>query len=138
MFENIKDMYAVAEQLNLPSINLSVVGSTLICGKGNDLDILCLMPPKCDEQLRLLGWNEDLDDQQAHYDGHFASWRKDNTNLLVTSDHAYFMAEVTAAWSAHIIAVSGQLDMSRRDVRVAFHSLLRQKVAHHLDATNGT
>lgn len=134
MFENETKLLDLAKQLNVPYANLAIVGSTMICGKGGDLDVLCLMANELGtfDTLEREGFKPDITDA---YDSEFQSYRKCELNLLVTHNVNYFIAELTAAVSAHIIFESGHLDMSQREVRVTFHSLARQIMYPRLGVT---
>jgi len=104
----------------------AIVGSTLICGKGNDIDILCYSDdPKFPMKY---GFKPDLEDD-AMYDSNFQSWRKGNFNLLVTTNRPYFTSEVTIAAAAALANEPNRFDLNTREGRVAFHRELRMAVA---------
>ena len=114
------------QEMGIESHNWAIVGSTLICGKGNDVDILCYsydfkFPMK-------YGFKPDLEDDTM-YDSGFQSWRKGNVNLLVTTYRPYFTSEVTIAAAAALANEPNRFDLNTREGRVAFHRELRMAVA---------
>lgn len=118
------DVSKLARELGVDDWQLYVVGSTLICGTGNDLDVLGFEIP--DDVMLDLGF---IPEGEAYADV-FMSWRRDadKTNLLVTDDRAYFAAEMAAAVAARL--VNGHtFDMSQRDDRVDFHRAIREEVS---------
>jgi hypothetical protein len=118
----------VAEQLGVNPVNVCTVGSTLICGKGNDLDLLCLVPN--DECLTKAGFAPDVDTQ---YESELHSWRRDGINIIAVQDRGFFLAEVAIAHGARVIN-SSMLDMNDREDRITFHSEIRNSVSVRLTA----
>lgn len=123
-----KETNMIAELLGVPQHHVCLVGSRLICGEGHDTDLLVLSG----SELTLIeaGYHRDLEDA-LYEDTAFVSWRKGDMNVLLTSDPQYFAAEVAIAYAAQAIA-QNTFDMSDRDGRVAFHSLVRSVVAPHI------
>lgn len=112
----------LAKELGIPNRHVCVVGSTLICGKGEDVDFLCLVPSE--SILDDLGF---LPDAEVTYETPLRSFRRDDHNLIVTTDPNFFFAEVAIAHGARQVA-SGTFDMSHRDERIRFHSAVREQV----------
>lgn len=124
-----KETHTIAALLGVPHHHVCLVGSLLICGKGHDKDVLVL--GYNNEPLVKAGFSPDL--EACLYDGtKFTSWRKDDVNILLTGDPQYFAAEVAIAYAAWAVA-NHKFDMTERDGRVAFHSLVREKVAPHIE-----
>ncbi|MFG6591248.1 hypothetical protein [Sulfitobacter sp. 1A12157] len=121
------DTYSIAKQLGIPSEQVCLVGSSLICGKGNDIDVLCLLDGG--KEPEDAGFMPDLD--CLEYESDFTSYRKGDVNLLVTRDRPYFMAEVAIAHAARVFN-EGKFDMTNRYDRVSFHGLVRSAVAGHM------
>lgn len=112
----------IANELGVPARNVCVVGSTLICGGGNDVDFLCLVPSE--SVLNDLGF---LPDAECIYETPMRSFRRGDQNLIVTTEPNFFFAELAIAHGARLVATSA-FDMSQRDERIRFHSELREKV----------
>lgn len=128
--ERRKAEKTIADQIGVFSENVCLIGSQLIVGKGNDTDFLCLQNDRA--RLQMVGFVEDIEGA-SEYDGAFASWRKDKTNLIVTQDRGFFLSEIAIAHSAMIIR-SDDLDMETRDGRVDFHGRVRDWVGYHIPA----
>lgn len=115
----------IAQTLGIPSINVCVVGSTLICGRGNDLDLLALI--HSDEALVKAGFKPDLE-QPLYKENGLTSWRKGGVNVIAVFDRALFVSEAAIAHAARAAKIAG-VDMSERDRRVAFHGAVRRAIA---------
>lgn len=113
---------ALAKELGIPMPHVCVVGSTLICGSGNDVDVLCLVPSE--ECVTACGFEPDI---EASYESPLRSFRRDGLNVIATNDARFFFAEVAIAHAARAVA-SGTFDMRSREDRVRFHSEVRQHV----------
>lgn len=113
---------ALAKELGIPTASVCVVGSTLICGEGNDIDFLCLVPSE--ELLEAKGFVADI---EASYESPLRSFRRDAQNIIAVTDPAFFLAEVAIAHGARLIA-AGQFDMRQREERIRFHSGVREQV----------
>ena len=118
----------LAAELGISPLNVCLVGSTLICGKGNDLDLLCLVPS--DECLRKAGFEPDT---KIKYESALRSWRRGNINIIAVNDRAFFLAEVAIAHAAKQVQ-NGMWNMRDRDDRVIFHSAVRDAVMGRMDA----
>ena len=117
------------QEMGLKSHDWAIVGSTLICGKGSDIDILCYSDdPKFPMKY---GFKSDLEDDTA-YDSDFQSWRKGNVNLLVTANRPYFTSEVTIATAAALANEPNRFDLNTREGRVEYHRELRMNVANYI------
>lgn len=112
----------ISKELGIDPVHVCTVGSTLICGKGNDIDLLCLVPS--DDCLIAAGFSTDI---EAEYESDLASWRRGNINIIAVRDRAFFLAEVAIAYGAQT-AGKYKFDMTQRDERVAFHSRVRSAV----------
>ena len=112
----------LAKELGIPSRHVCVVGSTLICGKGEDVDFLCLVPSES-----ILDDLCFLPDVEATYETPLRSFRRGDQNLIATTDPNFFFAEVAIAHGARLIAL-GTFDMKHRDERIRFHSEVREQV----------
>ena len=119
----------LAAELGISPLNVCVVGSTLICGKGNDLDLLCLVPS--DECLREAGFAPDT---KIKYESALHSWRRGNTNIVAVENKAFFLAEVAIAHAAKQVQ-NGKWNMRDRDDRVIFHGAVRDAVMGRMDAS---
>jgi len=115
--------HEIADMIGVDESNVALVGSTLICGKGNDFDFLVLTQ-HADEVFHDLGFTRELDPQATNYPTQFTSWRKDKINLIVTDERGFFFAEYAAALSAMMIS-RNNYDFDTRDGRVEFHSAIR-------------
>ena len=118
----------LAAELGIGPLNVCVVGSTLICGKGNDIDLLCLVPS--DDCLRKAGFEPDT---KIQYESALHSWRRGEINIIAVENKAFFLAEVAIAHAAKQVQISN-LDMRDRDDRVIFHSAVRDAVMGRMDA----
>lgn len=116
----------IARELGIPLENVCTVGSTLICGKGNDVDLLCLVPS--DACLLDAGFEPDVD---VHYESALHSWRRGDINVIAVNDRAFFLAEVAIAHGAKAFR-ENPYDMTRREDRVAFHSIVRAEVTRRI------
>jgi hypothetical protein len=68
-------------------------------------------------------------DDYGHYqDLLFASWRRDDLNIIATPCSEFFFAEVAIAHAAKIVAGGETFDMNTRAGRVAFHADIRGSV----------
>jgi hypothetical protein len=115
---------AVAVELGIEQRYACVVGSTLICDGGNDVDVLCLVLD--DSVLADAGF---VRDDYGHYqDLVFASWRRGDLNIIATPCSEFFFAEVAIAHAAKIVAGGGTFNMNTRAGRVAFHADIRGSV----------
>jgi hypothetical protein len=116
----------IAKELGVQERHVCLVGSTLICGKGSDIDFLCLLP---DEGIvERLGF---VADTELSYESPLLSYRRDNVNLIVTVDPNFFFAEVAIAHAAKAIAHQ-HFDMGNRKERIEFHSHVRENVLWRL------
>ena len=116
-------------EMGIESHNWTIVGSTLICGEGKDIDILCYSnDPKFPMKH---GFKPDLEDDTM-YDSNFQSWRKGNVNLLVTTNRPYFTSEVTIAAAAALANEPNRFDLNTREGRVEYHRELRMNVANYI------
>ncbi|AET42284.1 hypothetical protein DSS3P1_72 [Ruegeria phage DSS3-P1] len=114
----------VAEELGLQPSQVCLVGSTLICGSGNDEDFLCLVSDT--STLAAEGYDPDID--MLLYDSPLQSWRKGSRNIIAVTDERFFLAEVAIAYAARE-ATRGH-DLGQRHGRVAFHQTIREVVLH--------
>jgi len=117
----------IARELGIDPVNVCTVGSTLICGKGNDLDLLCLIPSV--ECLLQAGFQVD---REVHYDSPLRSWRRGDINIIAVFDRAFFLAEVAIAHAARTFH-QFPYSMSRREQRVEFHGAVRRAVLEHME-----
>lgn len=118
----------IATELGVDPMNVCTVGSTLICGKGNDIDLLCLVPG--DECLEKAGFSPDT---KLRYESALHSWRRGEINIIAVHDRLFFMAEVAIAYGAKI-ANEMKPDLRNREDRVAFHSQVREAVMSRISA----
>lgn len=116
---------AQMRDMGIRSSDWSIVGSTLICGEGSDVDILCYSTKS--EFPSDYGFKPDIAEEL--YDSNFQSWRKGDVNILVTTNRNYFASEVTIAAAAALLNENTTYDMSLREGRVSFHRELRMRVA---------
>lgn len=116
----------IANELGVPVQNVSVVGSTLICGSGNDVDFLCLVPSE--DGLEALGFAPDV---ELSYESPLRSFRRGGQNLIATTDPRFFFAEVAIAHAAKLVAVD-KFNMAEREERIRFHSEVREQVLARL------
>jgi hypothetical protein len=119
----------IAKELGVPVQNVCTVGSTLICGKGNDTDLLCLVPS--DDCLTKAGFSPDVDLQ---YESALHSWRRGDINIIAVNDRAFFLAEVAITYGAMAVRMV-RYNMDDRADRVAFHTLIRGEVLRRIDAS---
>jgi hypothetical protein len=112
----------LAEEFGVPAQNVCIVGSTLICGDGNDIDFLCLLPS--DELATKCGFAPDV---ELSYESPLRSFRREGQNAIVTTEPWFFYAEIAIAHAAAAIA-SWPFEMSNRDERIRFHSMIRGAV----------
>lgn len=117
----------LASELGVPVNHVCIVGSTLICGTGNDTDFLCLLPSE--DGLAERGF---IPDVEASYESPLRSYRRDGENLIATTNSEFFFAEVAIANAAKAIA-GDRFDMSSRDDRIRFHSTIRECVLQRMD-----
>jgi hypothetical protein len=112
----------LAKEFGIPSSHACVVGSTLICGSGSDVDILCLVPSI--DVVEKCGFAPDI---ETSYESPLQSFRREGQNVIVTTDPRFFYAEVAIAHAARLVAVDS-FDMKNRDERIRFHGEVRQHV----------
>lgn len=131
-----KEVAAIARLLGLPLEHVALVGSKLICGEGNDFDLLVLGGPGSVEKLEAEGFVRDFEQdlEQARYEGAFVSYRKGTANVLLVLDRGYFLSEIAIAHAARFMKAFPELDMNLRDTRVAFHGAVRHGVSYYLEA----
>lgn len=96
----------------------ALVGTTFILGKGNDIDIICLVSD-LEEGVTQLDESWVLSDDE-HYDdlGRFCSLRQGEYNLLLVADSLYFDNWIKAA------EVCKYLEIADRTKRVDVHCLI--------------
>lgn len=116
----------IAKELGIPVRHACIVGSTLICRSGNDLDVLCLMDSE--DMLGRLGYEPDI---EVAYESDLRSYRKGRVNIIATTSPEFFFAEVAIANAARLVATR-KFDMKDRDHRVLFHSHVREQVLGRL------
>jgi hypothetical protein len=121
----------IAKKLGVQDRHVCLVGSTLICGSGNDFDFLCLVEDE--DAVKELGFVPDI---EVSYESPLRSYRRDNVNLIVTVDPNFFFAEVAIAHAAKAIATQN-FDMGKREERIAFHSQVRESVLWRLHDVEG-
>ena len=121
MTKFIEEEMTLAKELGVSQRFVCIVGSTLICGAGNDIDFLCLVPGI---DLEELGF---LPDIEASYESPLQSFRRGSQNLIAVTDASFFFAEVAIAHAARIVAAE-EFDMSNRDDRIRFHHAVRCEV----------
>ena len=119
--------YNLAKELGIPAANVCIVGSTLICGGGNDVDFLCLIPSE--DILEAKGFTPDL---EKSYESPLRSFRREGQNVIDVTDPAFFLAEVAIAHGARLVA-AGPFDMTNREERIRFHSGVREQVLIRMD-----
>lgn len=117
---------AIAKEIGIPAHHACVVGSTLICGSGNDVDILCLVPDE--GMLSRIGFVPDI---EAQYESVLHSYRRDGQNIIATNSPSFFYAEVAIAHAARAIS-AGHFDMKEREERIRFHGEVRAEVLARL------
>lgn len=122
------DLARQMREMGVPPRDWAIVGSTLICGEGSDVDVLCYT--KNPDFPSDYGFKPDISEEL--YDSNFQSWRKDDLNILVTGNRDYFSSEVTIAEAAALLNENKTYDMSKRDGRVAFHRELRGRVSSYI------
>lgn len=121
----------IAKELGIKPVNVCTVGSTLICGKGNDIDLLCLVPS--DDCLINAGFSPDI---EVKYESDLSSWRRDGINIIAVKDRGFFLAEIAIAYGAKT-AGEFKFDMSKREDRIEFHSTVRNAVLVRLPIEKG-
>lgn len=121
-FDTYAEEAKLANELGVPDRHVCIVGSTLICGKGNDIDYLCLV--QSEERLGGCGFGPDI---KGVYESDLRSYRRDGQNIIATTSQNFFFAEVAIAHAARLMA-SGRFDMSQREERIRFHSEIRTQV----------
>ena len=109
----------IAKELKIAPWRVCLVGSTLIFGKGNDQDFLCLVD---EETVAALGFTPDA---ELSYESPLRSFRRGNLNIIATSEECFFFAEMAIAHAAKQVAASASLDMADREKRIEFHSEIR-------------
>lgn len=124
---NVSAELSIAKELGIPAWKVATVGSTLICGDGNDHDILCLVDQKA---LERAGFYPDVEE---HYESDLHSYRRDGVNIIATQSEAFFFAEIAIAYGAREIAKT-DFNMGQRDERIRFHSTVRCEVMRRLAA----
>jgi hypothetical protein len=115
----------IASELQIDVWRVCLIGSTLICGKGNDQDFICLV---AEEVVIARGFQADV---ECFYESPFRSFRRGDVNLIVTTDERFFFSEVAIAHAAKQIA-QHDFDMTRRVDRVMFHSEVRENISRRL------
>lgn len=124
--EVFRKLGEVSQELGHDIMKMHVVGSSLISGDGNDIDIICL--GVSDDGLIEAGYELE---SVAGYDSNFHSWRKDDVNILQVDNPVYFLCEIAIARGAKCAADMGA-DMSSREKRVAFHAYVRSVVMEYI------
>ena len=125
---NVAELFAptqeekMAHELGVPAEHVCIVGSTLICGAGNDTDFLCLLPSE--DILLNRGFTPDV---EVTYESPLRSFRRDGQNIIATTEPSFYFAEVAIAHAARMIAID-KFDMSNRNERIRFHSAVRGHV----------
>jgi hypothetical protein len=125
-FRNQVREIELAKELGIKWAHVCLVGSTLICGKGNDADFLCLVPKE--EVVTQHGFEPDI---EVQYESDLRSFRRGDQNLIVTTNANFFFAEVAIAHAARLVA-NDKFDMGNRDERIRFHSAVRGEVVSRL------
>lgn len=112
---------AVADDLGIPSDRVALIGSQLICGAGNDEDYIVYLEGFLDnpDLLNDKGYRPDIDG--PIYPDEFASYRKGVVNLIVTNSKSFFRSEIAIAWTLKYMHDNPDLDLSKRENRVAAH-----------------
>lgn len=130
---NMAKEQAIAKELGVDPSFVAVVGSTLICGKGNDVDFLCLVPSE--DVVTQAGFQSDV---EVQYESELHSYRRGETNIIATTSPEFFYTELAIAHAARLVN-SRSFDMSNREDRVDFHSEIRAHVQsrkHFCDPTS--
>ena len=112
----------IADELGIPPAHVCIVGSTLICGKGNDIDALCLVPSE-----DILVDHEYHPDVETQYESVLHSYRKGDVNVIAVTDARFFFAELAIANAAAAVNKFG-FDFNNRDARILFHQWVRDAV----------
>lgn len=118
---------ALAKELGIPARHVCVVGSTLICGEGNDVDFLCLVPSE--DILKSHGFAPDI---EANYESPLRSFRRQDQNVIAVTRPDFFYAEVAIAHAAQSVA-RDTYDMRDREERIRFHSEIRFEVLNRMN-----
>lgn len=121
----------LAADLGIPAHRVCVVGSTLITGKGNDVDYLVLTPKE--ETLTKAGFIPDI---EVAYESPLKSWRRGEQNIIHVTELEFFLAELTIANAAKLLN-SGAYETKTRDGRIRFHSYLRTTAMFRAEAIKG-
>lgn len=116
----------VSQHIGTP-IKAQLVGSTYINGSGTDIDVLVLVEThqkgvSANEWLigKEFGWA--YGGSEAMGNDQWASWKCGDTNLLVTSDPAYYSAWLTAAETCRALVLLG-VPMTKQ-LRIAVHEVV--------------
>lgn len=125
-FERKQAERQMARVLEIEPRHVCIVGSTLICGKGTDVDYLCLV--ESEDVVTQKGFDPDTDLQ---YESDLRSFRRADENVIATTNPSFFFAEVAIAHAARV-AGAEKFDMANRDHRVDFHSQVRAQVTTRL------
>jgi hypothetical protein len=126
-FKYINEEWKLAKELGIPSVHVCMVGSTLICGSGNDVDFLCLVPSM--DNLEAYGFVPDV---EVSYESPLQSFRREGVNVIATADPRFFFAELAIAHAARLVATDVIFDMRLREERIRFHGEIRQHVLARL------
>lgn len=101
-----------------------MVGSTYICGAGEDLDVLVRVDDlNCAIEL-LPDYDREGEDGEYPEDDHWVSLRKDNLNLLLTDSHDLYMKWLTAAEVCKYLHQRQGTPYSPKDERIAVHRII--------------
>ena len=130
-FDKYQAEWDLAKELGVPVQHVCIVGSTLICGNGNDVDFLCLLPSE--DKMAECGFEPDI---EASYESPLRSFRREGKNAIVTTEPWFFYAEVAIAHAAREVA-AGPFDMGQREERIRFHSIVRGSVLQRAPSTVG-
>ncbi len=121
----------LANELGIADRHVCIVGSTLICGQGNDVDFLCLVPSETILEDR--GFAPDI---EVNYEPPLRSFRRDGLNAIAVTDPRFYFAEVAIAHAARLVAAC-PWDMAHRDNRIRFHGEVREQVLSRLADAEG-
>ncbi len=122
----------LADELAISPDCLAVAGSTLICGEGNDLDVLALLPVAKVRKLEAFGFDHCT---RYPYEGSpFTAFRRGTLNLLAITDRGFFLTELAAAKAAEWVQKQVNL-FEDRETWVDFHGAIRDSLARYRNGT---
>lgn len=123
----LTDADGVVEGLPFKVETHTFIGSALIFGEGNDVDILLLVNRdllECHDDLKERGWATPGSEFYSMDEDNWFSARKGVVNLLVTDSQEHYDHMAMGALICYNLNKAGRLPRDDKDMRVIIHRTL--------------